>query len=170
MTLNPNLKPNLYEISWNCKIVNLCLGQLMNTTLLISNLRQMRTYATAITACSVGKERSYLTCKSKITMWWSSVTLLGWTILLATTELNGVRSPVVTKSDFYVEFRVQTVFVAHDSWVELSDPEKVFGFWATSCLLEILIGTILFRFKAPESDGEVRFDDIRYLMMLTANS
>ena len=37
------------------------LGQLMNTTLLISNLRQMRTYATAISACSVGKERTYRT-------------------------------------------------------------------------------------------------------------
>ena len=38
----------------------------MNTTLLISNLRQMRTYATAITACSVGKERSYRTCQTKL--------------------------------------------------------------------------------------------------------
>lgn len=44
------------------------LGQLMNTTLLISNLRQMRTYATAISACSVGKERTYrnLKCCSDI--------------------------------------------------------------------------------------------------------
>ena len=113
MTLNPNLKPNLYEISWNCKIQKLCLGQLMNTTLLISNLRQMRTYATAITACSVGKERSYQTCKSKITMWWCSVTL-DWTILLTTTDLNGIPSPKVTKSDFYIGFSVQTVFGTQD--------------------------------------------------------
>ena len=42
------------------------------------------------------------------------VTLLGWTISLATTDLNAVRSPEVTKSDFYIGFSVQNVFGTQD--------------------------------------------------------
>ena len=49
--------PNwLTKISNELGLFAVILGQLMNTTLLISNLRQMRTYSNSITACNVGKE------------------------------------------------------------------------------------------------------------------
>ena len=129
MTLNPNLKPNLYEISWNCKIQKLCLGQLMNTTLLISNLRQMRTYATAITACSAGKERSYPSRLDNFT------------------GHHWFKCRSITRShQIWLLHRIQRPKCFWNSR-SFQIQKKVFGFSATSCLLEILPDTLLFDLK-----------------------
>ena len=117
---------------------------------------------------------------------------LDWTILLTTTDLN-----TVTKSHQKSPNLTSTSDSASKLFLELkivSDAEKVFGFWATSCLLEFSawknyltpyfsIGkthesteinqTAIIPAKSiiyAESDGEVRFDDVWYFMMKTVNS